>query len=169
MTNPEAAVQPADDGRVDRHVRPLVERLRARRMLAMDGLVAGVGRAHAKPMWVTAEPDPDCAAAADEIERLRSAARQWTACDKELPDSGKEVLVWRQPMYRLIGGCHVALSACRYTENGPVWDCDQGYWPLPASLARRVTHWMPKPEGPNDRSQAGAEAEGRSDSPALRG
>lgn len=73
----------------------------------------------------------------------------WTACDTELPASGEEVLVWRQPMYRLIVGGHVALSSCRYTKNGPVWDCDQGSWALPAPLVRRVTHWMPKPEGPN--------------------
>ena len=60
----------------------LLERLRERRMLAADGLMAGVGRTHAKVMWVTDEPDPDCALAADEIERLVRRFEQ--AADKAL-------------------------------------------------------------------------------------
>lgn len=56
----------------------LVERLRARRMLATDGLVAGTGRRYGTMMWVTNEPDHDCAAAADEIERLHAEVERLT-------------------------------------------------------------------------------------------
>ena len=50
----------------------LVERLRARRMLANSGGVIGYGRSNARLAWITNEPDQDCAEAADEIERLQA-------------------------------------------------------------------------------------------------
>lgn len=46
----------------------LIERLRKRRMPATNGAVS---QGH-KLYWVTDHIDPDCAEAADEIERLRA-------------------------------------------------------------------------------------------------
>ncbi len=80
---------------------------------------------------------------------LGSELGPWVPCSKQLPDSGTEVLVWRQPTLKMILRGHVAISACRYTKAGPIWDCDQGAWALPIPLCRQVTHWMPMPEGPN--------------------
>lgn len=51
----------------------LIARLRERRMLATDGLMTGAGRSHAKLVWVTGEPDPDCAAAANALEAMQAA------------------------------------------------------------------------------------------------
>lgn len=56
---------------LQRPVRPLLERLRERRMLASTAALPGYGRANAAPVWVTSDPDPDCHEAADEIEQLR--------------------------------------------------------------------------------------------------
>ena len=66
MTDDETR-QPADAGPVEQRVRPLVERLRARRNATrwQRGLDLDYATA-----W---EPDALCAEAADEIERLRAA------------------------------------------------------------------------------------------------
>jgi hypothetical protein len=67
----------ADKNRQVMTDRELIERLRARRMLAAEDKLAGLGRANARRMWITNEPDPDCAEAADEIERLRADAERY--------------------------------------------------------------------------------------------
>jgi hypothetical protein len=69
MTDDETR-QPADAGPVEQRVRPLVERLRARRNATrwQRGLDLDYATA-----W---EPDALCAEAADEIERLRAGMGQ---------------------------------------------------------------------------------------------
>jgi len=62
---------------LERPVRPLLERLRERRMLASTAALPGYGRANAAPVWVTSDPDPECHEAADEIERLRADRDSW--------------------------------------------------------------------------------------------
>ncbi len=73
------APSPADRGSGSNDLLGLVERLRQRRLLAAEGQM-GRGRPNAKATWLTDHPDPDCAAAADEIERLQAALA--ASCDE---------------------------------------------------------------------------------------
>ena len=72
----------------------------------------------------------------------------WVPCANLLPDSGTDVLVWRVGAFRRLDPGHVSISRCRMTTSGPLWDADQHSWMLPSFLVRRVTHWMPLPDGP---------------------
>lgn len=77
------------------------------------------------------------------------------SCEALLPDTPREVLVWRDgAAFNVLGG-RWQISKCRLTRSGPRWECDEpGYWPIPPSLMRRVTHWMELPERPNVNSTA---------------
>jgi len=68
----------------------LLERLRARRMLETAGRL-GSGTRNATNAWLTNTPDPDCAEAADELERLQSLAN----------DTHDELEQWREECARL--------------------------------------------------------------------
>ena len=75
----------------------------------------------------------------------------WNSCKVELPGSQRKVLVWRQSPWRAVGvGGGVTISVCRMTKQGPQWDCDQSYFPVPPSVLRRVTHWMELPLPPGE-------------------
>jgi hypothetical protein len=73
----------------------------------------------------------------------------WVPCSDQLPESGATVLVWRAAHWKVIRRGHVAITRCRYTKPGPIWDCDQGQWGLPAFMEHSVTHWMPMPTEPD--------------------
>lgn len=74
---------------------------------------------------------------------------KWIDCNHKLPEASKKVLVWRRGIINLKkGNCEI--SVCRFTVRGPIWDCDQINFPMPAALMKRVTHWMELPEEPTE-------------------
>lgn len=81
------------------------------------------------------------------------------SCDALVPDTPREVLVWRSgACFGVLDG-HWKISKCRLTRSGPRWECDErGYWPIPPSLMLRVTHWMELPEQPNTAISGGTSA-----------
>jgi len=72
----------------------------------------------------------------------------WVPTTVRLPRHGATVLVWREGVFERLMPGHAKITRFRLTGDGPQWDSDQHNWPLPASLVRHVTHWMPLPAGP---------------------
>ena len=81
---------------------------------------------------------------------LQARVPQWHDCMYILPKDSEKVLVYRQPVVKLLRRSLITISQCRHTTSGPIWDCDQNEWAvLPTALFRRVTHWMPLPAPPS--------------------
>lgn len=79
-----------------------------------------------------------------------STSPQWHECKHILPKASEKVLVYRQPVVKLLGRPVIFISHCQHTTSGPIWDCDQSDWMfMPTALIRRVTHWMPLPAPPS--------------------
>lgn len=76
----------------------------------------------------------------------------WVSISERLPRHNETVLVWRRGTYSRLTPGRAEITRFRLTGDGPMWDCDQIHWPvpLPTSLLRQVTHWMPLPTGPRE-------------------
>jgi hypothetical protein len=72
----------------------------------------------------------------------------WVPTGERLPSHNATVLVWRCGVFNRLTPGHVQITTFRLTGDGPRWDADHYSLPLPASLVRRVTHWMLLPAGP---------------------
>lgn len=80
--------------------------------------------------------------------RLGEVLGAWVPTGERLPSHNATVLVWRAGVFDRLTTGLAQITTFRLTGDGPQWDADQHNWPLPASLVRHVTHWMPLPAGP---------------------
>lgn len=65
---------------------------------------------------------------------------EWIGVKKQLPDKGKNVLVYATAKY--INGEKISIDRLEEGEKHPIWMYTHGWF--------EVTHWMPLPEPPEE-------------------
>jgi len=72
---------------------------------------------------------------------------KWIKCSKELPEPGKEILVWFDDK---VAPAHLISFGREYPRLN--WSIDSGDYEDWLDLDN-ITHWMPLPEGPKDKDK----------------
>lgn len=73
---------------------------------------------------------------------------KWIPISHYLPAHNQTVLVWRDGGLLSILNGSAQITTFRLLRTGPAWECDVNEFPVPPSLLRNVTHWMPLPTKP---------------------
>jgi len=79
---------------------------------------------------------------------LSDLVGKWIPISHYLPAHNQTVLVWRDGGLLSILNGSAQITTFRLLRTGPAWECDVNEFPVPPSLLRNVTHWMPLPTRP---------------------